>query len=150
MTALHDLFSYDPITGIVTYKISKFRSKRKAGDEAGCLRPDGYLAVNVDRKQIFIHRLAWFLTHGVWIPLVDHENRVRNDNRLLNLRDASYSLNSHNKEVSAASGYKGVRRVPSGNFVASIKFKGVATHLGTSHKPQDAADAYLKAAKGLY
>ena len=150
MTKLQDLFSYDPTTGIITYKISKPRSKMKAGDVAEYLRPDGYLVVNVRRKQIFLHRLAWYLTHGVWVDLIDHRNQVRNDNRLTNLRDASHSLNVHNKKTSARSGIKGVRIVPSGKFVASIKYKGINKYLGSFDTIQEASDAYSKASKGLF
>ena len=41
--------------------------------------------------------MAWFLTYGRWPQnTIDHINRVKTDNRLLNLRDVSQEANSRN------------------------------------------------------
>jgi len=46
------------------------------------------------------HRLAWMYVHG-YMPVeqIDHINRVRNDNRISNLRLASQKQNNENKSL---------------------------------------------------
>jgi hypothetical protein len=93
---------YDPETGIFTWKPrgpgDKSWNTRYAGEVAGFIKDDGYRQINIDGKLYRAARLAWFITHGEWPQNeIDHINRVRDDNRLVNLRDVTPTENSNNK-----------------------------------------------------
>lgn len=88
------------------------------GDGAGCDTGTGYLSTSVENKLYLVHRLVW-LWHNGYLPEhgIDHINRIRNDNRIENLREATQRCNlrncgnfSHN-----TSGVKGV------NFIKDTK-----------------------------
>lgn len=155
MTAaeLREIFAYDPETGKVTWKVDRFTGKpgRKvvsAGDEAGCALDSGYRLVVVDRCRIYIHRLAWILSHGEWpADILDHANMNRSDNRLANLRPATESQNRANQKPRAKSGFKGVVKFKHANsFMAQISENGHHRYLGCFKTAEEAHAAYRAAA----
>lgn len=89
--------AYDPETGAFTRLIS--RSRSPAGSRCDTsLDSHGYPRVRVGGEEYRAHRLAWFMVHGWWPPAdIDHINRIRNDNRLCNLRCATRQENMLNK-----------------------------------------------------
>lgn len=88
--ALKEVLHYEPSTGVFT---------RYARRSCGCQTEQGYIVLGVGQKVYYAHRLAWLYMTGSW-PLgeIDHKNRIRNDNRWDNLREASRLTNEHNKE----------------------------------------------------
>ena len=47
------------------------------------------------KKKFFAHRICYAMFYGKWpINQIDHINRNRSDNRICNLRDATYSQNN--------------------------------------------------------
>lgn len=94
------LVNYDPETGVFRWAVS--RCGCHAGDLAGDSR-DGYWRIRIKRKAWRAHRLAWFITYGE-VPNrgIDHINRNRSDNRMVNLRLASSQENSRNLPLSKA------------------------------------------------
>lgn len=88
-TYLTKHFKYNPITGIIS------RTDRK--NSTGSFDKDGYLIIKIKGKQYKSHRLAWFLYHGEWPKdEIDHINRIRIDNRIVNLRNATRTINNNN------------------------------------------------------
>lgn len=88
---------YDPETGIFTW-IPRPRSFRR-NYVAGGQMLNGYITIGVG-KPYLAHRLAFLYMTGQFpTNQVDHINRIRNDNRWCNLRDATSSENSFNKSV---------------------------------------------------
>lgn len=84
-------FSYDPISGEI------LRNDRI--NSSGCLIKDGYLRIKVKGVGFLAHRLAWFLYYGEFPQMeIDHINRNPRDNRIVNLREATRSINSLNRE----------------------------------------------------
>lgn len=143
---LLELLDYNPTTGVFTRKIGTKGGKQ--GSIAGSLRKrDGYLIVSLDRRSYLGHILAWFYTHGVWPESeLDHEDRVRSNNAISNLRLSNRSLNNFNQNLRKnRSGYKGVSPYK-GKFVAAIRVNYKKTVLGTFTDPVDAARAYDAAA----
>jgi len=59
----------------------------------------GYMCVNLDKKQKYIHRLiaSHYISNPNNYPQVDHINRDRQDNRIQNLRWVDQSLQETNK-----------------------------------------------------
>lgn len=83
--------TYCPLTGLFTKK----KSGRLVGSRC---KKCGYviLGTGPNRKTIRAHRAAWFLSYGYWPNVIDHINRVRHDNRLINLRDTDAKGNAQN------------------------------------------------------
>jgi len=101
--------SYDPDTGILTWK--KSRKGARAGDVCGGPHSNGYIRVGFNYKRLFAHRIAFALYHGrPPFVEVDHINRIKTDNRIQNLREATKSENTRNGSLRSnnSSGVQGV------------------------------------------
>src|SRR6056297_540747 len=96
------------------------------GRVAGSLNKSiGYWKVGINSKQYQLSRLIWTYHNGD-IPdgmLVDHISRDTHDNRIENLRLASYTQNEWNKPKLGCS-------FESGKWRARIKQNGRSIHLG--------------------
>lgn len=94
---LQELYEYNPNTGIFISKI--YRGKYKAGDIITGTLTDGYINIYHKGRVYGLHRLA-FLFMGEPLPekpfVVDHINRIRWDNRWVNLRKVTNSENAKN------------------------------------------------------
>ena len=107
---LKELFHYSPETGCFTRLISVC-STGTAGDLAGWVSHNGYLYIGIDYKKHLSHRLAWLYIHGEWpSDEIDHINHIRTDNRISNLREATYIENGRNTSLHSdnTSGVSGV------------------------------------------
>ena len=150
---LTDLLHYDHHTGLFTWKMSR-GSRAKIGGTAGTLNPDGYIQISLNKQIFKAHRLAWFYVHHQWPEnLIDHINNIPNDNRLINLREASRKQNAENRGKGAnnTSGFKGVHwHIQARKWRARIQHNGKHIHLGFFEKPELAFDAYKTAEKKLF
>lgn len=129
---LQEQFNYDADTGIFTWKVSHV--KVKAGQVAGCCRPNGYVTINYNKTFYLAHRLAWLYVYGE-LPdnCLDHINCVRNDNRISNLRNATTQQNNYNSKLSITnkSGVKGVYWMKNKNkWAVQICFNKIQKHIG--------------------
>ena len=143
ITRLKELFAYDPKTGVFTNKVS--RGRAKAGAVAGSIGADGYLRVKVDYIDHYLHRLAWLHENGA-LPdrQIDHENEIKTDNRIGNLREASNSQNGQNKPLQSnnRSGFKGVSlHRASGLWFAYAQRDGIRASAGYHATRELAAQA---------
>lgn len=149
---LRELFDYNPETGVFTRKVSMGARGRK-GSRVGYDDGKGYLQTMIDGQKHRLHRLAILHMTGIWPEEdVDHINRIRYDNRAVNLRTVSRTENSHNKckSKSNTSGYLGVSWVPGiCKWEARIACGGKPSILGYFTTPELASAAYL-AAKRVY
>ena len=57
---------------------------------------DGYLIVKIKGKQYKAHRLVYLMHNGYLPDEVDHINRIRDDNRIENLRHSNRCINHEN------------------------------------------------------
>lgn len=149
---LRSILNYDQETGIFTWKVSTSR-RVKAGDVAGSLGGAGYLNIKLQSRLHLAHRLAWLYMHSNWpTGQIDHINRIRTDNRIVNLRDVSNKQNHQNRSKSSTntSGHTGVYwNKQRSKWVARIKHNQKQIHLGYFTTLEEALSA-RKAAEKLY
>jgi hypothetical protein len=100
---LRSLLHYEPETGLLF---------RKKDSKPALYTPkgNGYLWGHVGGKLILAHRAAWAIAHGEWADVLDHINRVKTDNRIVNLRSVTDQINALNKGAVGGmySPYRGV------------------------------------------
>lgn len=145
---LKQVLDYNPETGVFTW-ISRTARRTKIGEPAGC-RCDGYIRIEIDYKSYWGQRLAWLYVHGRWPSvIIDHINGNRSDNRITNLREATHKQNCQNASRYSSNkfGFKGVSlRRETGKFRSCIRIDKRTKHLGEFNTPEEAYDAYCKAA----
>ncbi|QIO00287.1 homing endonuclease [Salmonella phage polluks] len=103
---LKEVLRYDPETGHFINLQS--RGNKKAGSIAGTKDKDGYIVIRIDRMPHRAHRLAFLYMEGYMPIEVDHDNRIRDDNKWTNLIDASRKENMRNRPSWSTSGYLGI------------------------------------------
>ena len=143
---------YCPSTGIF-YFTSHPDNGLQEGDPAGYLDDTGYIRVRIEGVSFSAHRLAFlFMTGREPGQAVDHINHDPTDNRWCNLRECTLAQNSGNAKLRKdnKTGFKGVRKSKSGKYVASMRYNGKSVHLGTFCTPEEAHQAYCKAAEDQY
>jgi hypothetical protein len=147
---IREHLDYDPDTGHLTYRKSG-RGVSK-GSRAGGLNKRGYRDVHIAGKDYAEHRIVWLWVHGSFpSKTIDHINRVRTDNRLCNLREATVRDQACNRTICNKSGLpKGVKLLPSGRYSAQLQHQRQHQHLGTYNTPEEAHAAYCAAAKAAY
>jgi AP2 domain len=108
-------------------------------------RTSGYACTKIDGKNVYLHRMLC----PDWAA-VDHIDGDGLNNCRSNLRDGTgLGKNGPNKALQRnnTSGYKGVTPAYSkGKWIAQIKVGSKMTNLGTYATPEEAADAYDRAA----
>ena len=159
---LTELLSYDPLTGLFTWRISvggrgtqgisgRFPSKSPAGSYSS----SGYGRVRIQKKLYYLHRLAWALTYNAW-PLgnIDHEDGDPSNNRLGNLRDGTQQHNIQNQRRAhprSTSGLLGVGwHESSQSWRARITVDKKEIALGLFATAELAHAAYLTAKRKLH
>lgn len=105
---LRFFLDYNPESGEFKNKITRGNSAK--GSVIGSINGDGYLRVRFNKREFYLHRLAYYMHYGFMPEFVDHINGVRTDNRAINLREATISQNGMNKLMQSnnTSGFKGV------------------------------------------
>lgn len=105
-------YDYDPDTGYFHY-LKDSKRGIKAGDVAGFTCKKGYIHlhfVGYGNSRFKAHRVAWFISHGVWPEEVDHIDGNRSNNAIKNLRACNRYQNTRNssRPITNTSGVKGV------------------------------------------
>ena len=118
---LKKILRYNPETGIFSRVNNKTTLERLE---------NGYIRYTLNGKNYLLHRMAFLYMIG-YIPIVvDHKNRIRNDNRWCNLREATQSINSKNRFLKPnISGHHNIYTIRSnyfqvkvaGNYIGSFK-----------------------------
>lgn len=161
---VRSILNYDPLTGIIWYKPRAIRpgyerfdrtwNARYAVPKKREMKDNSYLHLRIDGVIYKAHRIAWLHYYGVWpSELLDHENTIRSDNRIENLRDADFSKNTMNSCLRSdnACHFKGVDYMPKKRkWRARIGINGRNIYLGLFDTPEDAHAAYVEASQRLH
>lgn len=138
--------SYDPETGALMWK--EWKRGRKLSLVAGYIAPNGYGMLKFGPKYFSSHRVIWCMVHGKWpAALIDHKNGVKHDNRLSNLREATFAINSQNYQRASPRNKLGVMGVyKQGNrFRAQITVDNRTRRIGLFSTAEMAYQAYVQA-----
>ncbi len=137
------LFNYDHTNGTLIWKVKKSH-RNNIGDIAGTKSPHarGYHIVYIDGVSFLLHRVIWLYHNGFDSEfLIDHKDRNRTNNKIENLREASYTCNNKNCKLSKLNktGYRGISyKRNTQKWVANITINYKQIYLG-SFKSKDEA-----------
>ena len=85
---LKKLLSYDPNTGLLTWKVNK--GTAKAGEIAGSMHCDNTRRIRIDGKNHLVHRIIWLFMTGhnssYWLS---HINQDHGDNAWANIAETN-------------------------------------------------------------
>lgn len=158
---LKKVIDYNPTTGIALWKtrddslmgdpnLTQSWNDKFAGKQAGSLTANGYIVVSfkhnieTDGKlcKILIHRIAWALVHNEWPEsMLDHDNGIRHDNRISNLKLSDNSKNGKNSVPRSGSGYKNICWDKTRNkWLVTLKTNGKVTNIGRFENLEEAID----------
>ena len=144
----NEVLKYDPATGLLRWRID-IGQRARAGNVAGFKNSIGYVIIKINGKPYKAHRLAWLLTHKNFpANFIDHRNRVRDDNRIGNLQDATNVENGRNRKLNNdnSSGVCGVVNVGGiKQWTARITVDGKLLQLGRFVDISDAISARQQA-----
>lgn len=141
-----ELLRYDPESGLVFWKENI--GKARNGDIAGWINKHGHVQVRINRKSLYVHRLAWFFTFGELPIEIDHIDHNPLNNRIENLRSVVHRDNMMNQRMSVlnTSGVVGVGwRNDNKKWRAEIEANGVREYLGCFNCFDDAVTARKQA-----
>lgn len=95
---LQHLLHYDPLTGVWTWMNPLKHSSVRRGDIAGRIMSNGRRQIRIHYGFYYSARLAWLYMTGSWpVCEMDHINRIKDDDRWCNLREATRSQNAFNR-----------------------------------------------------
>lgn len=150
---LRQVLDYNPETGVFLWKVAT-SSRSPIGSVAGTINKAGYRFISIDGRKYLAHRLAWLHVHGVWPSGdIDHVNRIKTDNRLINLREATRTQNNVNSKVRSdnTSGHRGVTwHRGSQKWRATVHLNGKQYQVGMFEVLEDAVEAQKVAQSKLH
>ena len=143
---LTELFEYNPSNGLVTRKCN-CGPRARQGDIVGTYNGWSYLRIVINGQAYQLHRIVWLMHTGddPYPYEIDHINRIRDDNRIDNLRLVTRQENLKNKSLHKAnkSGYPGVYK--RGNrYQARYTSNGVEHHVGMYDSALEAHRAIIE------
>ena len=112
-----------------------------------------YTQVTLHGEKWSVHRLIYLIHYGEFYGNLDHIDGNSRNNKIGNLRMASYSENNINRKTpkSNTSGFKGVYFCKqTSKWRSSISSNGNRLRLGRFDNLEDAVNAYEKAAEKVH
>lgn len=129
-------YRYDSDTGHIIGPKGSVLTNKSNGYISFYYKKDG------KRHIVYGHQFAYFSTHGYVPDCIDHINRIKDDNRIVNLRDIPKHLNQFNMYAKGYCWNKAMNK-----FEAYINVNSKKIQLGYFDKEIDAKEAYLAAKK---
>jgi len=132
------------------------RFGKTCGKTAGGLSGNGYFTISVLGKNIGLHRAIWAYHNGALPPdgmVIDHINGDPKDNRIENLRLATYAQNLANKTKAP----RGKQRMfgvsfnkDAKRFRSQLRVNGKRVHIGYFDTAEEAVAAYEAKGREIY
>lgn len=148
---LHEIFEYRD--GHLFWKVDRRGNKVKGKQASRLKKSNGYQEVTINKKKYYAHRIIFMMFYGRWAEQIDHIDGDRSNNLISNLREANNAQNNRNTKlrVTNQTGFKGVSYYNSiKRYVAKITVNYKGIHLGCFDTPEEAHEAYKKAALELH
>jgi hypothetical protein len=128
----------------ISNQFGKYGEKWKLSDQES--KDDtGYMVIRINNKKVKVHRIVGYAYLGLDITnkkeQIDHINRIRNDNRVENLRISDNQKNQFNREVK---GYCIRKYKDTIRYQAYISVNGKKRHLGYYDTPEEASARYYE------
>ena len=154
---LHALFHYDPVTGILVWKMrppttreNRTHNTKYAGKQVGALNTCVHRQVRVNGRLITVHRIVWkMMTNADPVNQIDHINGDAGDNRWGNLRASTQLQNSWNQKTrhTNTTGHNCIyslatKRAASKKFRVLMCVEGKQRLIGDFHTIDEAKTAY--------
>lgn len=152
---VRSLFFYDFSTGALHWiDRPHARSAKRAGDIAGGKKPNGRWCITIEGVSYQRSNLVWIFHHD-FLPdaEIDHENRVADDDRIENLREATRSQQLVNRGVMGhnTSGFRSVYFDPrKKRWAARVSIFGKRKRLGSYDTAEEAAAVADRAGREAY
>ena len=142
---LKELLEYDENTGVFTW-LCDSGSKKVKNKIAGNINNKQYVVIKINRKNYKAHRLAWLYINGEWPKnQIDHINGIRDDNRIINLRNVTKRENQQNRKEHRKGNLVGATFNKTANkWQSQIQINGKQKFLGLYNTELEAHEAYLK------
>jgi len=141
LTYLNEHYVIEPVLGKIF---------NKNGEEVGYIeKTNGYVWIDTARGRARRHHIVWWKHTGEWpTSEIDHDNLIRHDDRIENLKLSTRRNNMANNSkvnglptgVVKLRGYYKTRP-----YKAQINISNKTTYLGTFATPEEAAQAYQDA-----
>jgi hypothetical protein len=166
ITYLNSLFLFDDENGVLIWKKrprDHFKNAvgygtwnaKHPGTRAGHIKRVSsgnlYVYVKIDDAHYYAHRIIFKMVYGKDPDLIDHIDLNGTNNKLCNLREATYGQNAANSPLSSnnKTGFKGVAFM-GGKYVARCCVGGCQRRLGSFDTPEEASDAYFSELKKVH
>lgn len=155
-TYLRECFEYDPMSGVAiwlerpidhfdSYRAYRMWNGKFAFGRVGNLHKiTGYYHTSLNGEQYTVHRLVWKWWYGTDPLEIDHIDRNRINNSIINLKNVTNYENTQNRTLSSnnTSGYPGVTYdYNSYKWVARAYYKGKRIALGYHNTIEEAIAA---------
>lgn len=141
-TYLRECFEYDPMSGVATWlerPIEHFETCRaratwnsnRAWGKVGSKNNNGYYSTFINNEPYLLHRLIWKWWYGTEPLIIDHIDRDKTNNRIVNLRSVTRHQNCHNRNMNNnnTSGYAGIDHIR-GRWRARTQLNKETIHIG--------------------